>query len=77
MAISGSRSESIVTVAPSGTETGLIWWMNNGTTSLESNDNVGAGNSSSSVYGVALAADGDRTDARKPSLAINSRAVAT
>ena len=73
MAICGSRSESIVTVAPSGTRTGIIWWTNNGTASQESSAQVLVADVSTSVLGDALVAAGTRTAARKPAKAVNDR----
>ncbi len=67
MAICGTRMESIVTVAPSGAKTGIIWWMNNGTSSLESKSDVTA---ASSVLGDALDGAGNRAVARKPAKAV-------
>lgn len=79
MAICGSRCESIVTAEAKagGVRTGLIWWMNNGTVSLESNENVGLGNNSSQVLGDALDAAGTVTNPRTPAKALNDRAVAS
>ncbi len=77
MAIKGSRSESIQDSVASGARTGLIELINNGTVSLESHRNVGLGNLSSSVFGKALAADNDRTDARVISAVPNDRALAS
>lgn len=80
MAICGSRMESHVNVhaKTGGVRTGLIWWMNDGTTSHESHRQVALGNSSTLVLGDSLPADGDRTGVRPPSKALNDRAdVAT
>jgi len=77
MAIKSSRSESIQDSKASGARTGLIELINNGTVTLESHRNVGVGNLSSSVFGKALAADVDRTDARTVSPVPNDRAIAT
>ena len=81
MAICGSRCESIVTAQAKtgGARTGLIFWLNNGTASMESHRNVGAANLSSSVLGDALGAAGeaDRAKARKPAKALNDRAIAS
>ncbi len=73
MAICGSRSESIVGVAPSGARTGVIWWMNDGVASKESKDQVLVANTSTSVLGDALDAAGDATKPRKPAKAANDR----
>lgn len=75
MAICGSRSESIVTVAPSGARTGIIWWMNDGVASKESSDQVLVANASTSVLGDALGPAGevDRAKARVPAKAVNDR----
>ena len=77
MAIKSSRSESIQGSVASGARTGLIEWINNGTVSLESHRNVGAGNLSSSVFGKALNAANDRTAARTVSPVPNDRALAS
>jgi len=77
MAICGSRMESIVTVAPSGARTGIIWWMNDGVASKESSAQVLSANASTSVLGDALDAAGDRTTARKLAKAVNDRQDAT
>ena len=79
MAICGSRMESIVTVEAKtgGVRTGLVWWMNDGVASKESKDQVSASNASTKNLGDALAANGDRTLARVPSKALNTRQDAT
>ena len=64
MAIKGSRSESIQDSIPSGSRTGLIEWINNGTVSLESNQPVGVANEASLWFGRALNASNDRTARR-------------
>ena len=75
MAICGSRMESIVTVQAKagGARTGVIWWMNDGTSSKESTDQVANGNKSTAVLGDALDAAGSRTTARLPAKALNDR----
>lgn len=75
MAICGSRMESIVTVAPSGARTELIWWMNDGVASKQSSDQVLVANLSTSVLGDALGPTGEavRTSARLPAKAVNTK----
>ena len=81
MAICGSRMESIVTAQAKtgGMRTGLIWWMNDGVASKESNDQVQAANASTAVLGDALgpAGETDRAKARLPAKALNDRQDAT
>ena len=77
MSIKGSRLESIQGSSVSGARTGLIEWINNGTISLESHRNVGNLNNASADFGKALAADNDRTKARRLSPVPNDRVVAT
>ena len=75
MAICGSRMESIVTAQAKagGVRTGLVWWMNDGVASKESKDQVLVANLSTAVLGDALDAAGNRTTARLPAKALNTR----
>lgn len=73
MAICGSRSESIETVASSGSSTGLIAYINTGVASQESHRQVPNGNKSTAVIGRALNAAGTRTATRKMSYAPNDQ----
>ena len=73
MAIVTTRTELLEQRAATGVKTTLLWLLNNGLTSLESNITT-AVNTASIDSGHALAADGDRTIARRDVRALNLRA---
>lgn len=60
--------------ATQGRKTSMVWTMNNGTLTLNSNENVGAGNGSSSVLGKAL---NTQATARLIPQATNLKAIAS
>ena len=71
MAITGVRTELNVTIEATTLETGLVWWMDNGTVKGQSNE-LAAG-LSTTYLGKALDADGDRAGKRTPRVAKNDR----
>lgn len=73
MAIAGVRTELNVTIEATTLETGLVWWMDNGTVKGQSNE-LAAG-LSTTYLGKALGADGSRTGKRTPRVAKNARQV--
>ena len=77
MAIAGVRVSTVQSALPSGLKTTAIWWLNNGTVSLESHRNVGASNNSSAVLGIGLDIAGEYDKHRFPSLAVNARVLAS
>jgi hypothetical protein len=73
MAIAGVRTELNVTIEATTLETGLVWWMDNGTVKGQSNE-LAAG-LSTTYLGKALEADGNRAGKRTPRVAKNARQV--
>jgi len=73
MAIAGVRVSTVQGAPPSGVKTTAIWWLSNGTVSLESHRNVGASNNSSAVLGIGLDITGAYDKSRAPALATNAR----
>jgi len=71
MAIAGVRTELNVTIEATTLETGLVWWMEDGTAKGQSSE-LAAG-LPTTYLGKALGADGDRAGKRTPRVAKNGR----
>ena len=71
MAITGVRTELNVSIEATSLETGLGWWMDNGTVKGQSNE-LAAG-LSTTYLGKALEADGNKAGKRTPRVAKNAR----
>ncbi len=71
MAIAGVRTELDVSIEATTLKTGLVWWMEDGTTKGQSSD-LAAG-LPTTYLGKALEADGDRAGKRTPRVAKNGR----
>lgn len=69
-----SVKTGLVVSATQSRLTSMVWLMNNGTVTLNSNDNVGDGNTSSSVLGKAL---NTQAVARLIPMATNTKALAS
>jgi hypothetical protein len=71
MAIAGIRTELDVSIEATTLKTGLVWWMEDGTTKGQSSD-LAAG-LPTTYLGQALGDDGDRAGKRTPRVAKNDR----
>ncbi len=71
MAIAGVRTELDVSIEATTLKTGLVWWMEDGTSKGQSSD-LAAG-LPTAYLGKSLDADGNRAGKRTPRVAKNDR----